>query len=443
MSKYRTVSSGHNVDESLFGESQSTRVKSAKAGSRTATRPVSGSSVGSSVAPKAVVISQQELNRIKANAILKSEAELAAEREEARRQKDERDRQARERKEKMKQLEIQAASKAKLDDFEVERLAKEKAIREEASKKLDDRSDVVKTLNSMSARAVAFTLREKQLEEKKRREAIEREYDRSLDIAMEIDRIKDLQRRESEEESKRHVRLQGRSIINEQMAQRQRAKDIAAEYREQENLSMRNLMQKYAADDAAAAAAKQEEIARTRLVIKAANEAAISKKLEAKEASKKEMEDILIYQAQRDAELAKREEDERLLAHAKKERQAMLLAQQERAQNNQDKLDEIRARRATQERERRDRMKEKEDREKRVADIAELQRARAAQAADKKSRKEAEEVRKMDEYRDALHHMQDMASREAEEKQKRQALANEHRHNLGKQISDIEQNRHL
>jgi hypothetical protein len=58
--KYRAVSSGFNVDESLFGESQSTRVKSAKA-RVPVSRPASGSSVG----PKATVISEAELRRLK------------------------------------------------------------------------------------------------------------------------------------------------------------------------------------------------------------------------------------------------------------------------------------------------------------------------------------------------------------------------------------------
>jgi hypothetical protein len=373
--------------------------------------------------------------------VIKSEAELVADRAEAQRQKEEREKQARARKDKMRVLEAQSAQKAKLDDYEVERLAKERAIRESASKKMDDRSDVVKSLNSMAARAVAFHLREKQLEEKDSREAVEREYDRSLDIAMEIDRVQDLQRQLADDDGRRRKCLDAREVITEQMAQRQRAKDIAAEYREQENVAMRNLMAKYAEDDAAAAKIKQEEIAKSRLIIKAANEAAIRKKIELKEASKKEMEDILIFQAQRDAQLAKREEEERLLEHAKKERQALLLAQQERAQNNQDKMDEIRARRAMQERERKERAKEKEGQESRRKAISDLQHARAVQAADRKARAEAEEARKVDEYSDALKKQQEMAEREAEEKRKRQALADDHRINLGKQISEIEHGR--
>ena len=46
-------------------------------------------------------------------------------------------------------------------------------------------------------------MREKQLQEKHAREAAEQEYDRRMDIIMEIDRLKDLNRREDEEAMKR------------------------------------------------------------------------------------------------------------------------------------------------------------------------------------------------------------------------------------------------
>ena len=50
----------------------------------------------------------------------------------------------------------------------------------------------VNTLKSMAARAQAFSIRDKQLEEKKGLEAIEAEIDRRQDIMMEIDRVKDI-----------------------------------------------------------------------------------------------------------------------------------------------------------------------------------------------------------------------------------------------------------
>ncbi len=45
-------------------------------------------------------------------------------------------------------------------------------------------------------------------------------------------------------------------------------------------------------------------------------------------------QDILLYQALRDKELARREDEDAARDRAKKEQQAKLLAQQEKAQNN-------------------------------------------------------------------------------------------------------------
>jgi hypothetical protein len=300
---------------------------------------------------------------------------------------------------------------------------------------------VFKVLTSMSARAVAFTLREKQLEEKHQREEAEREYDRSLDIVMEIDRIKDIEKREREELYKRAKRIEDRKVITEQMEQRQTVKLLAAELREQENHAMRSLMKKYENEEEETAAKRKITIEKSRAEVKAANESAIQRKLDAKLLQKKEMEDILIYQAQRDAALAKREEEERQLEHAKKERQALLLAQQERAQNNADKLDEIRARRAAEERERRERDKERNAQARKKAEMEELQRARNAQAADKRARQEIARLQQAEEYENALEHMAQMAEREAGEKAFRAKMSEDHRTNLSKQIDDIRRSR--
>jgi len=85
-------------------------------------------------------------------------------------------------------------------------------------------------------------LREKQLQEKHAREAAEQEYDRRMDIIMEIDRLKDLNRREDEEAMKRAKRI---ADITEQMEQRQKIKVLSVEARDQENQAMRDLMKKY------------------------------------------------------------------------------------------------------------------------------------------------------------------------------------------------------
>ncbi len=68
---------------------------------------------------------------------------------------------------------------------------------------------------------------------------------------------------------------------------------------------------------------------------------------------------FVCIQAKKDAEIAAREKYEEDLAHQKRETQKKLLAQQEKSQNKQVEIDELRARRYAEERERKARNDEK------------------------------------------------------------------------------------
>lgn len=138
------------------------------------------------VPPSAVVISAHELLRIKNEAVIKSEAELAEEREQAQRQKEERERKARDRIARMKELEKRSASMTKKSDAEIAAEAKKQAIRDMAEKQVDQSSDVVKLLNSMASRASAYSIRDQQLEEKHRLQEIEKQIERRNDILVEV-----------------------------------------------------------------------------------------------------------------------------------------------------------------------------------------------------------------------------------------------------------------
>ena len=120
-------------------------------------------------------------------------------------QRQEKEKIARDRKIKMRELEKRALKLVKKSDEEIAQQARDDFIRGEASAKRDSESDVVKLLSSMAARASAFTIRDKQLEEKKQREHVEEEYERRMDILMELDRVKEIQAREAAEHAK--VRL--------------------------------------------------------------------------------------------------------------------------------------------------------------------------------------------------------------------------------------------
>jgi hypothetical protein len=373
--------------------------------------------------------------------VIKSDAEIAADREAAERLKEQREKLSKERKDRMKELEKRSVLLAKKSDVELAEIAKKQAIRDMAEKKLDTNSDVVKLLNSMAKRATAFTIRDQQLEEKERLAKIEKEFDERMDVMIEIDRVQDIMRREEEERSKKTKRFEDRKVINEQIAARERMRMLSLEAREQENQVMRNTMKKYEDEDRARAATRAIEMEKSRKAVLLANEDAIARKKQAREMEKKEMEDILIYQALKDQELAKREEEEEAIARSKKERQAKLLAQQEKAQNNAGKMDELRARRAAEEKERNERKKEKAEAAKRKADMKALLESRARQAADKLERQNsakaaAEEMLLLD-----MEYTKKMDERERRERDIKEARTQDHRQRLQAQIEERERQR--
>lgn len=413
--KYRKVNHGSNIDESLFGS----RTKSSNR---------------NLVDTKAVVISAGELSQIRTRAALVNDAEIEAENR-ARELREAKEKKCKERKDHMRRLEADSVRMNK-SEMDVSNNLRDQALMKEAADKIDGNSDVVKLLNSLSSRAIAFTIRDKQLEEAHRREKIEEEYNRRMDMLMELDRVKDLKAREEIESYKAHKRVEDRKVITEQMQEKSHARLLQQEAKEQENLAMRALMKKYESEEEEAARRRQESIEQSKVEIIRANEDAIRRKRESKEREKKDVEEALLYMALKDEEMAKREKEEYDREMKKKEAQAKLLAQQERAQNNAGKLDELRARRAEEEKERQTRRREREDALRRKEEMEKLLQSRAAQAEFKKARLAREKALQDEEHHQALVFMQSMSLKEQEEAERKAFLATKHRRDLEQQIID-------
>ena len=424
--KYRKVNHGSNVDESLFG-------------SRTKTASRNGAAA---VNAAAVVISAEELNQIRGRAELVNQAAIEAEKR-ARELKEAKEKKCRERKEHMRRLEADDSGPKYMSDMEMAKQLRDQAIRKEADDKLLANSDVVKLLSSLSSRAIAFTVRDKQLEEKQRRAQQEEEYNRRMDMVMEIDRLKDLKQREDLEEGKVRKRIEDRKTITVQMEEKKHAQLLEQEAKEQENLAMRALMKKYETEEELAMKKRQVNIEASKLEIIRANDDAIRRKLEAKEREKKDVEEALLYMAIKDQEMAKREQEDEEREVKKKEAQAKLLAQQERAQNNAGKLDELRARRAEEEKERQARRREREEAQKRKEEMEKLLASRAVQAAFKKERLARDKAALEEEHLQGLRYMDRMSDKERAEEQRKAAMAETHRRNLAEQISIEEERKRM
>jgi len=429
--RYRKVGGDSNVDESLFISKDKKKTMGGSS-SRNALPPVPSNSI---------VISRTELEKIKVAAVVKTEAEKIVERENAEQLKAEREQKARERKERMIALEEQAKRHAKKSDAELEEEARAEAIRKNADEKLNSNADLSRLLNTLSSRAAAFTIRDQQIEDKRRLEEQNREYERQMDLIMELDRLKDLKRREEEENMRRQKRVDAKKVIVDQIDERHRAKLIAAEAREQENQAMRNLMKKYEEEDKHSAARRHVEIERSKVEVMQANDEAIQKKKEEKLREKMEMEEILRYQALKDAEAARREEEEKLLDRKKKEMQAKLLAQQEKSQNKLAEVDELRARRAAEAREREARSKEKQLMEKKKVVMEKLLTDRAKQEESKKENEAMERQKEELLFQKTLEVVKQQEVAEKLEMERKKEAAHQHRSQVQNQIAEAETSR--
>lgn len=420
---YKAISYGNNVDESLFGNPARTR--------------------RSALPTNSVVVSAKDINAMKQRSILRSSADEMRERAMREAALEEKQKISRMRKEKMLQMEIDAKNKAKKSDIELANIEREKAIRELAENQIDENLDMVKMLNSLGARAAAFTIRDQQLADRAARASVEGDYDKRMDLIMEIDRLKELSERERIEEDKRNKRIQDREVIVSQIAANEKRKLLEEEARERENQQMLALMRKYEEEDKVAAERRAVEVARSKAEIVQANAESIRRKEMAKMSELEEMEALRMYQLKKDAELAAREKYEEELANEKREQQRKLLAQQEKSQNKQAEIDELRARRYAEERERKARNDEKNRAERRRQQMSDLSAARRQQAEGKRSIMAREALMQQQEYEDAIRYSVKVQEREAAEAEAKQRASDMHRTKLQAQIDGAAEARKL
>ena len=353
----------------------------------------------------------------------------------------EKEKTSRMRKQKMIQMSEDAKHKAKKSQSEDISDLKKAAIRKAAMEKIDQSNDLVKLLNTFSQRAMAFTIRDQQMADKARRDAVEADYEKRMDITMEIDRLKELSSRETLENSKYAKRLEDRSVIIDQIEARKKLKLLQEEAREQENKQMLQTIKKYEEEDLLQAKKKDVNIAKSRIEVIKANTDAINSKRMGKEREREEVEMILAYQAQQDQKMRKREEDELEKKRLVNERQKKMLDNQTRTQGKQAEVDELRARRAMEEGERRARQKELWEADKKKNDMKVLDKARKAQENEKAAMVSRNAAAKQSEYESAVKFAYDMAERERREADAKEKKNSEFREILQDQIGKIEAER--
>jgi hypothetical protein len=341
---------------------------------------------------------------------------------------------ARIRKEYMIRLEMERQERASKNDSKIKDIGQEQ---------INPNEDIVKFLNSCKKRAVAFAIRDKQLEDKKIKEAQDRESERMMDIEMEVNRLRDIETREKQEQEKIQKRIADRKIIEEQIQERKHQKLLEEEARDQENRKMLEAVKRYDEEEAAKELQRREDAKKAKLEIFERNKEILAEREAQKALEKEEEAMIMVYLAERDEKLRKLEEEEEKEKQAKMALQKKLLESQTKVLDKRSEMDELRARRAAEETERKHRQRELIEAQKRKRDAQLISQSRQDQEEERRHAKLREKEEVYNDYLNALEHASQMAERERREAAMAEKKKKELRLMLKRQIDENELKRKL
>jgi hypothetical protein len=341
------------------------------------------------------------------------------------------------RKEHMIRLETEKVKQAKVDKAGSPKENKIINLEEEQNE------DIVKLLNTCKQRTAAFAIRDKQLIDKAIREKEELDYERLMDLGMELNRIKDIAARQEEEQTKVNKRVVDRKVIEDQIKERQHQRLLQEESRDQENRKMLETIKHYQREDAEKERKRKEDARKSQIEIIKRNEEILKENEARKNFEKQEEEMISAYHRERDDKLRKFEEEEVREQKSKNKLQKKLLQSQTKLMDKRSEVDELRARRAAEEKERNYRQRKLQEAQKRKKDLGILHSSRKQQENEKQRAMERETEEKEAEYNGALRLAAEMAKREQDEAEQAQKKNAELRKMLQLQIEENEKEKKL
>jgi len=434
--RYKTVGQG-GVDDSLFGGGAKTNessISKAHLDKLLKEKPAN-------VETDSIVITGNELSRLRKLATVVDRAEVERQRQEAEAQKAAQQAKARERKEKMIAMEAKRKANLAKSDLELEDEGKMSNLLENAERARDEQLDDVKHMNQMMLYAKCVTIRDAQLLEKQMIQKEKADHEKAIDMLMEQERQKALELTEERQRMKQEERLRGAAIIRMQIEQREKER-----IREQEQLDMEREAMLRQIDRLKQAEKEKEEERRKagkELLEEAAH--ANAEQIKRKELVRQKLADeeqrIADYIAEKDRKEQERQEAADEEVRRKAEETARLRAMQEKAADKQAEADALRAKRAQEDYERAWRKKERETQEKKDRMLADIMNSREEMKAKKeKVQAEAAQAEKM-QFERILGVQKAAANaeneRELADKQRRLA----HNEDIRKQIADNEEGR--
>ena len=348
---------------------------------------------------------------------------------------------AKARKEHMMKKAQEASRRAPKSEIEKIFQAEDLLILQKATYLKEQTHDSVKLLNTLGARAAAFTLRDQQIKELETRGDGDALYDTKMNLRMEIDRLEDLKRLEDRETSKKAKRVADRIVLEAQIASRTAVKKQAALKVTAEGEAMLELLRLEAVEEEELEKKKRVKQQVDMKQVMEFNTAAIGIKKQVLETIRLEEEAIATYQLKKAEEAHRLEEEEEARKEEAELRCAKLRSTQERVANDKAALDELRAKRSAESKERRAREAELATEKRRLAGVSEMSKAREMQALHKRRALEQEAILQQQEYTSTMNRVLRDKTRLEQELLKKENQNTAHRESLQVQIDEMEKKR--
>jgi hypothetical protein len=226
---------------------------------------------------------------------------------------------------------------------------------------VDKNDDAIKDLNILCKYAKIATIRDRQLDERKRMENLYKQKEQRLDLMMELERLKEIRLIEEKEKETKKLNNESQQIIIDQILDNERVRIKKREMIEKEKLQMRLQLEKFEEEEKKRILReKQLKEQRVKQCLDVDRLAVLLKQKKKIEEKEDELRD-----AKYNIEKAKKEEEylkEKKRIAIEKEKEIQLLREkQKKAQDKQAEMDAIRAKRDYEEAERKAILKEKEE----------------------------------------------------------------------------------
>ena len=317
--------------------------------------------------------------------------------------------------------------------------AKENYRRVERYPGVSSDDPAVRIMDKMCLYAKTSTTRDKQLKERKEMENIYRKKEEKIDLMVEIERLKELKMQEDKEKQLQKMKQNGKQIILDQIEDNKKARLKQKELEEKEKLQLLKIIEEEQKKEQELNLIRIKEAEKRIQESVEANQKAILAKKERIKAEREE--DLRLEQYNR--EKYKKEEEaykeKKRLEHEKEIELQKLREKQEKVQDNQELLDEIRARRSFDETNMKAREKEKEEMRLKEQRIRELILANNKQKLNKELQMAEEAIKEKEEFERIIkeHQKEIQHEKELEKKKIRKLL--EHKEILKRQIIEKEE----